>query len=119
MLMDAQALAVPQPERLNGLPGMATVIAKVDVFGKAEVVAAHTSRTHTKVHPSQSILGGASGTDQIENGVRYPVSGVVVDWSGKLINTLSKVELKIGQVDYSVSGTTMTKADSTVENKPI
>ena len=96
----------PYPERLEGLPGMATVVASVDVMESGS--GRSTKRTsRLKVHPTETYLGLQIGidVDDLRPNVDYPVSGIVVDWQGNRIKTVAAVEVQLSEIDYAYNWT--------------
>ena len=90
----------PSPERLVNLPGMAKVVASVDVMEAGSGRATHRNTT-MKIHPSPFYIGLQIGSDQIKSGVKYPVSGIIVDWKGNRYTEISSVDIQSSQADYS------------------
>ena len=96
----------PHPERLKELPGMATIVASIDVMeGGSGRSTKRTSRM--KVHPTETYLGLQIGVDldELRPNVEYPVSGIVVDWDGNRKKNLAAVELQISEIDYAYNWT--------------
>ena len=62
--------------------------------------------TSMMIHPQKHYIGLLIGTDSIGSGKQYPVSGIVVDWQGNIINDVSEVLIK-SQVEMDIVGTMM------------
>ena len=96
----------PNADRLTGLPGMATVVASVDVMESGS--GRSTKRaSRLKVHPTKLYLGLQIGVDadELQPNVEYPVGGIVVDWNGTRQNSLAAVDVQLSEVDYSYNWT--------------
>ena len=90
----------PNPERLVNLPGMAKVVASIDVMEAGSGRSTHRNATK-KIHPSPYYIGLQIGVDELKSGVKYPVSGIVVDWKGNRYTDITSVDVQSSQVDYS------------------
>ena len=106
MKMVMATLHAPIQSDSKGLPGMATVVASVDVMESGS--GRSTKRTsRLKVHPTETYLGLQIGidVDELRPNVEYPVSGIVVDWKGNRKKTLAAVEVQVSEIDYSYNWT--------------
>ena len=90
----------PNPERLVNLPGMAKVLASVDVMEAGSGRSTHRNAS-MKVHTSNYYIGLQIGATEIKAGVKYPISGIIVDWSGKRYKEITSIDMQSSQADYS------------------
>ena len=92
----------PHPERVKNLPGMATVVASIDVMENGS--GRSTKRTaRTKVHPTQQYIGLQIGgnTTEIDAGRLYPVNGIVVDWKGQRLQNVASVDVQVSEIEIA------------------
>ena len=94
------AFTCPNPERLVNLPGMAKIVASVDVMEAGSGRSTHRN-ANMKIHPSPYYIGLQIGADEIKAGVKYPVAGIVVDWKGNRYTDISSIDIQSSQADYS------------------
>ena len=92
----------PSSSRLKDLPGMAKVIADIDVMEGGSGRSTHKT-TSTIVHPQKHYIGLLIGATSIGAGKQYPMSGIVVDWEGNVIKDVSDVTIQKSQVEIGYS----------------
>ncbi len=77
-------LACPAPPSVAGFKGPARLVAQVAVF---EAGSGRSTQTDAQaaVHPERFYVGLQTGAQKAKAGEPFQVSGVVVDWNGKLL----------------------------------
>jgi uncharacterized protein YfaS (alpha-2-macroglobulin family) len=93
----AEVMCPPARER-GGFTGTSRLSAKVAVFeaGSGRTTQADASAL---VHPEAYYIGLLSGTRVVKAGETFTVEGILVDWTGKPVDTISEVELELLHVE--------------------
>lgn len=91
---DETIITCPQLDNPAGFKGTAKVRARVSVFEAGSGRA--TIRTATKtVHPARYYVGLRTDAMQAKSGKPVKVEGVIVDWSGEVVDSAQELELEV------------------------
>lgn len=90
-------LACPSLDH-GGFTGSAKVVADVAVFEAGSGRTTNATAT-APVHPAEHYVGIQTGTEKIEGGEPFTVTGVVVDWDGNLVKGVDSVEVELVQLE--------------------
>jgi uncharacterized protein YfaS (alpha-2-macroglobulin family) len=90
-------LSCPPLLQRGSFSGTGRLVAKAQVFesGSGRVTQNDVS---SLVHPESYYIGLSSGTQEVKAGTAFNVEGVTVDWTGKQIKDVDKVEIELFRV---------------------
>lgn len=91
-------ISCPAARERGGFTGTSRLSAKVAVFeaGSGRTTQADASAL---IHPESYYIGLTSGVRVVKAGEAFSVEGILVDWTGKPIDSVSEVELELLHVE--------------------